>query len=72
LQAERLGTLDVGLQRLVAGRGPHPVGIEALVEHQALEDRLAVEQHRTALEGDAAQPEVAVHLIEHRRRRARA
>ena len=50
---------------LVAGRGHDAVGIVALVEHQPLEDRLAVDLDRLAVDGEAAQPGVAARAVDH-------
>ena len=48
VEAGRQAELDVAPQRLVGGRGQDAVGIEALVEHQPLEDDLAVDLDRLA------------------------
>ncbi len=55
--------MDVVLQRLVRGRGVDAVGIEALIQHGALEHGLAVEHELHALQPHAAHAEVAVHMV---------
>ena len=56
--------LDVGLELRVRGRGPDAVRVEALVEHEAQEDGLAVEQDAVALARDLAHREVALDRVD--------
>ena len=66
VEARGLAQLDVADQRLVAGRGHDAVRVVALVEHQPLEDGLAVDLDGLAVDGDAAQAGVALHAVHHR------
>ena len=54
---------DISPERLVRGRGVDAVGIEALIQHGALEHGLAVEHELHALQPHAAHAEVAVHMV---------
>ena len=60
IEAAGHGQFDVAHQRGVAGRGVDAVGVEALVEHRALEDGLAVDQEAVAVQAHGAQARVAV------------
>ena len=44
-------------------RGPNALGIESLVEDQALEDGFAVDEDLAPVDGDLAQAEVALQLV---------
>ena len=57
------GQLDVGLKRLVRRRGVYAVGIEALIQHQTLEDRLIIDHELHPVKPHAAKAEVALQAI---------
>ena len=59
VEADSLAPLNVGDQGGVGGRGHHAVGIVALVQHEPLEDRLAVDLDLQPVNGDCAQPGIA-------------
>jgi len=66
VKADGLAHLDVRDQGLVRGRGHHAVGVVALVQHEPLEDGLAVDLDLHAVNGDRAQARVAVRGVNDR------
>ena len=56
---------DVADQGFVAGRGHNAIRIVALIQHKPLKDHFAVDLDRFAVEGDAAQPSIAVGAVDH-------
>src|SRR6266581_3351734 len=58
VEAERLRQLDVGAQRVAVARSEKASGEVALVEHQPLDERLAVQTPPTAIGLDLAQAEI--------------
>src|SRR6266571_3027943 len=63
VEAERLRELDVAPDRLVAGRSQKAAWEVALVEDQALHERLAVQPEAAVSGFDLAQPEMAVDTV---------
>ena len=66
IEAAGQAHFDVLLQRLIGRRRPQTLGIESLVEDQALEKRLAVDQYFTPVDGDLAQAEITFQRIDDR------
>ena len=66
IEAAGQAHLDVLLQRLIGRRRPQTLGIESLVEDQALEKRLTVDQYFTAVDGELAQAEITFKRIDDR------
>ena len=64
IEAEPLGRLDVDPQRLVAGRRQQAARKVALVEHQTLHERFAVQPDAAVMRAHAAQPEIGEHPVE--------
>ena len=64
VEAEGAGELDVTAERLVRGRRQQAVREIPLVQHQALDERLAVEPHATVAGLDGAEPEVALDTVD--------
>ena len=58
VEAHRKRTFDICLQFVVSRCRPDAVRIEALVEHETLEDSFAIEDHCTAIVINVAQTEV--------------
>lgn len=58
------GELDVSPECLVRGCGPDALGIEPLIQHEALVERRVVEKDAVALDVDLAQTGVAADLVE--------
>jgi hypothetical protein len=58
------GALDVAPQFVVRGRRPDSVGVESLVEDQALENRLVVDEDAASVDRHLAQTKVAIHHVE--------
>ncbi len=66
VEARAASKVDIALERVVDGRGPDAVRVEALVEHQAQVERLVVEKDLAVFDVDLAQPGIAVdQVIEH-------
>src|SRR6266571_8457500 len=63
VEAERLRELDVAPDRRVAGRSQKAAWEVALVENQALQERLAVQPEAAVSGFDLAQPEMAVDTV---------
>ena len=63
VEAHLHGKKNIVFQRLIRGRGINTVGIEPLVQHQALEHGLAVYQAFFSVKGNGAQGEIAVRRI---------
>ena len=63
VEARVVRELDVFYQVLLGGGGVDAVGVEALVQHGAQEQGLAVEQELPALKLGGAQAEVALHPV---------
>ena len=59
------GQLHIPAQRIVAGRGQQAVGPVALIQHQALVERMVVQQHLAACHLHLAHAEVGVHPVSH-------
>ena len=58
------GHFDVVFQRRVRGRRPESIGIETLIENQALEDRLVVDEELAPGDGDLAQTKITFQLVQ--------
>ena len=63
VETQRLREVDVAAERVVAWRGEQPVRPVALVEDQALHERLAIQPHAAVASLDGAQAEVALHAV---------
>ena len=58
------GQFDISLERGIARRRPDAIGVESLVEDQALIERLVVEEDAAAFDVHLAQAGIAADLIE--------
>jgi hypothetical protein len=66
VEAGCLRELDIAPQVVVRRCRPDAVGVEALVEHESLEQDLSINKDRDAVDRDGTQPGVASAAVDHR------